>query len=232
MFEASSGSKRYDPHNNRGRPKETDDSKNKRIQQMRNAQRTLRARKQEYLLQLEIKNKELLEENTSLKLELQMSNMNSIFDCVNPRCVEKVSKLQAQIDRLSASFIGTPTSLTSVNKFSPQVAQNAQESNISVFSNPTGLQTTNMFDDLFSEILEPVENDPSMFDRIWNFGSATHVATGLPDLSPGFIKTAEETFGPLVIEPFKTEVKALSSIGDSKIVDRLFDVNVACVLLL
>ncbi|KAJ3199901.1 hypothetical protein HDU82_000067 [Entophlyctis luteolus] len=62
---------RYNPHSNRGRKKQTGESSSLRAQQMRDAQRALRARKQDYLLDLESKVKVLTSENTQLKLQVQ-----------------------------------------------------------------------------------------------------------------------------------------------------------------
>ncbi|KAJ3138157.1 hypothetical protein HK100_000090 [Physocladia obscura] len=231
----------YDPHNTRGRPKVTNDSENKRIQQMRNAQRTLRARKQEYLLKLETENKKLLQENTSLKIQQQLINGNSDFDipCLNPQCIAKTLELQAQIDSLSVLYFGTPASTAPKSNSTIETiimphgriekgAGNPIRSIADSIPFPGCPQVTStnadIFNDLFSGTVGSNIENISMFDHIWNFGDATEV----PVVADS-VKSAEEIFGPIVIEPYKSERQALTSIGDTKITDRLFDVAVVSV---
>ncbi|KAJ3106724.1 hypothetical protein HK100_003685 [Physocladia obscura] len=198
---------RYNPHSNRGRKKQSIESENKRTQQMREAQRALRARKQDYLRDLESRVKELVEENSLLKLQmtkLQETIRNSPTDsvpCFNANCVAQIQALQMQILELQAALaagVNTPTSIP-ISGDSEWIGSFAGSS-------------LNNLD----------EQNHASSDWIWDTGDEM----AFTDQSSGKLLShpcAEELYGPMQFEPYKTQTKSLSSLNSSKIVDRIFD---------
>ncbi|KAJ3090940.1 hypothetical protein HK100_007311, partial [Physocladia obscura] len=203
----------YDPHSNRGRKQQVGDSENKRTQQMRAAQRALRARKQQYMHNLETKNKELVSEIADLKQQIKhvTSNANN-GPCFNVNCVAQIQALQIQVFQMqttldtvaratfsNAAAVATAAAGTTINKNNGNTFEDV------LFGTPG---TLNYLDD----------NSLSL-DWIWAS------ATGQQRSAPGSpVQNAEEAVGPIQIEPFKSEVKNLTSLKTQKVVDRLFDV--------
>ncbi|KAJ3128348.1 hypothetical protein HK100_009220 [Physocladia obscura] len=204
---------RYNPHSNRGRKKQSAESENRRTQQMREAQRALRARKQDYLLDLETRVKELAEENSLLKqqittLQAATGTVSDSVPCFNANCVAQIQALQMQVLELQTALAGvnTPISLP-VSGDSDWIGSFAGSS----------LSPVNNLDEL---------NHPSS-DWIWDTGDEMAFTPG--DHSSGKLLShpcAEELYGPIQIEPYKTQTKSLSSLKSSKIVDRIFDLFV------
>ncbi|KAJ3086979.1 hypothetical protein HK100_008514, partial [Physocladia obscura] len=199
----------------------------------------LRARKQEYILNLEANNRELLLENTRLKQQQQMSenvtssiscNTNSTLcmPCHNPACIAKMRTLQDQIDILTVSSPNTRSSASTITLSPPTadilVKPSTAEENSSLFSNQGSIEKDgrqlncetdlNFSDDLFSTIMMPFEDNRFFFDEIWNFGNDISMEKNFENLP---VKSAEEIYGPIVLEPYKTQVKALPSVGNAKI---------------
>ncbi|KAJ3128346.1 hypothetical protein HK100_009218 [Physocladia obscura] len=235
---------RYNPRSNRGRRRQVGESTSYRNQQMRDAQRALRARKQQYLLDLEAKNKELQLENIALKQQIQNQLNDSLsipvppttdtyfspdIPCLNPRCVAKILEMQTQISKLNSqisppvSTVGNPEQVTNLqNEVSLDwlLGNTATDSSASQFEVPHSENNGNG-----TIQLENIVDNTSFFDRIWNFGG-NNSASFLP-IQENLSRSAEECFGPVQIEPYKSMIKALPSIKDSKVVDRAFDLMVA-----
>ncbi|KAJ3104005.1 hypothetical protein HK100_004117 [Physocladia obscura] len=152
----------YEPNNNRGRKKTLQQGQTKRVQQMRDAQRSLRARKQEYIINLENKVSRLSEENSYLKQELQRY-----------RVLEK-SELYFPIN-VAASFC-VPIDILENGNASFQLNETA---------------TTNCDDFL---------------NKVW--------------------VSAEELYGQIDVEPFKTRLNTLMSFSESDVINQLFQSRV------
>ncbi|KAJ3118816.1 hypothetical protein HK100_000538 [Physocladia obscura] len=86
--------------------RKTQDANTKRAEQMRNAQRSLIARKKAHLADLESANLKLTAENAALKQALGFLSRKSVneIDCQNPECTAIIETLQHRVLQLRIAF--------------------------------------------------------------------------------------------------------------------------------
>ncbi|KAJ3113930.1 hypothetical protein HK100_001845, partial [Physocladia obscura] len=195
------GTTRYNSHSNRGRKKLVTLSAEERSQQMREAQRALRARKKDYLEDLEQEETKLILENVLLKQQVQTlltavpTTMNEV-PCLNQNCEVLIQALQMQVSNLKLALIN-----------------NASISNAS--TGKSAFIGSNTYFGL------PEPDHGGISDWIIDTGDEM---TTLESESKRSWPCAEELYGPIEIEPFKSRILALEPFRNHpKIANRIFD---------
>ncbi|KAJ3128353.1 hypothetical protein HK100_009225, partial [Physocladia obscura] len=220
MASTETSGSRYNPHSNRGRRKQATDPSGKRQLQMREAQRALRARKQEYILDLEQKVSTLTQENVFLKQQVQILSISvpsTSVPCFNQNCAAQIQALQLEILELqTASFMNNKNFATVPVAVSDQMTGTDSEFS-GTGSSPSdatqksveGINSNALKDpvfDSYSNWIDEIEGTKLKKDKKWPSG--------------------EELYGPVDIEPFITRAKSIQSLKDTRVLDRLFNLFV------
>ncbi|KAJ3106635.1 hypothetical protein HK100_003709 [Physocladia obscura] len=193
MADTSTNKGMYNPHSNRGRRKQISEATTTRQQQLRNAQRALRARKQDYILDLEERIDDLIRENKALKKQVERLSARET-PCLNENCTSQIQALQQKLSEMEllarSAVLNPPISMTV-----PIISERM----VSLLTPPpVGLLNLNC--DFVAD-----ESIVSIIDA--NFSKWL---------------SAEECYGPIDVEPFKAKMKLIESLKEAGIVDRLF----------
>ncbi|KAJ3106560.1 hypothetical protein HK100_003715, partial [Physocladia obscura] len=219
----------YDPHSNRGRRQQTEPSADRRTQQMREAQRALRARKQNYVRSLEEKVALLTRRlNSGNVLHSNFNNNNQYqYPCPNPSCATQIAALTALVSQLNNTLAAVSLAhATTVNNTAPTV---------NTFLNsivPANIPDDNLS---FDWLWDSDTTNTTTFATTSNSASSQNIASSPVSIGskssqpqaariPSIDKCPQDVYGPIEIEPYRTETKSLPSLIDSsKVVDRIFD---------
>ncbi|KAJ3106925.1 CSN-associated deubiquitinating enzyme Ubp12 [Physocladia obscura] len=192
---------RYNPHSNRGRKKSATVSVEGRRQQICDSQRALRARKQDYMLDLEKKVANLIHENVLLKQQVQLLSIaipstTAEVPCFNQNCAAIIQALQMQVVELQSSL----SNATPLSHNSSSLGQNSSLDLDTYF----GLDNCGVSDWIIDSAHEIDSLESKSRRRIW--------------------PNCEELYGPVEVESFKSKIKAMEPFRyRPKVVDRTFD---------
>ncbi|KAJ3199902.1 hypothetical protein HDU82_000068 [Entophlyctis luteolus] len=236
---------RYNPHSNRGRRKQTGESSSLRAQQMRDAQRALRARKQNYLLDLESQNTMLLTENESLKQQLSqalgtsavagrlpeevldVNGRDAILNsgaCFNPNCLSQIENLQLQVLQLQSQL--HLLSMTVAPAATAHLVEPRDEAPCRLLDNAntdyshSAYSISALIGETHSSAKSECAGSSSGSGDCWLLDTDQELDA---NASVPRILTAEDLYGPVTVEPYLSRIKALRSLSNFKAADRLFD---------
>ncbi|KAJ3128352.1 hypothetical protein HK100_009224 [Physocladia obscura] len=223
MDSVETSGRRYNPHSNRGRRKQIGDSSSGRNLQMRDAQRALRARKQEYLLSLEKKVSDVTRENVLLKQQLQILSLVNpqmsqvAVPCINQNCAAQIQALQLRVLELQAALMIKSDNVTSMPANSSDLMVGSEQSSpTTTMCRQQSLETVNSNNYIFvQDFNRAMVDSPSAWIQ--------EIGTNKPATKYKIWQSAEELYGPVDAEPFIARAKLIKSVEDTKFVERIFN---------
>ncbi|KAJ3128351.1 hypothetical protein HK100_009223 [Physocladia obscura] len=217
---AENSGSRYNPYSNRGRRKQSGEASGKRQVQMRDAQRALRARKQEYILDLQKKNLNLTHQNILLQQQVQILSIafpsaSSTVPCFNQNCAAQIQALQLEVLELQTALLINNNDSTALPAASSGLA--------------AGIKTDNWTIDIEPEVSP---NDAAGLESIINTSNGTIAdspSNWIDEMENIALKqtrkwqSAEDLYGPVDVAPFIARAKLIKSFKNTKIAERIFN---------